>query len=97
VPLEFRSHLDQLLSAAGTLPATFATDGEVRKNGLVYVAPPGHHLSFAASMRTRTEAISSDATHATNGPRQSSARRGQLGGSWFGSPTSIAEARNKLE
>ena len=49
VPLEFRSHLDQLLSAAGPLPATFASDGEVRKNGHVY-APPGRRLSFAASM-----------------------------------------------
>jgi two-component system, chemotaxis family, protein-glutamate methylesterase/glutaminase len=42
--LEFRSHLDQLLSAAGPLPATFATDGEFRKNGRIYIAPPGRHL-----------------------------------------------------
>lgn len=44
LPLEFRSHLDQLLSAAGPLPATFATEGEVRKNGHIYIAPPGRHL-----------------------------------------------------
>jgi two-component system, chemotaxis family, protein-glutamate methylesterase/glutaminase len=41
---EFRSELDQLLSAAGHLTATFATDGEVRKNGRIYIAPPGRHL-----------------------------------------------------
>jgi two-component system, chemotaxis family, protein-glutamate methylesterase/glutaminase len=44
LPLEFRSELDQLLSAAGHLPATFATEGEVRKNGRIYIAPPGRHL-----------------------------------------------------
>jgi two-component system, chemotaxis family, protein-glutamate methylesterase/glutaminase len=26
------------------LPATFATEGEVRKNGHIYIAPPGRHL-----------------------------------------------------
>jgi two-component system chemotaxis response regulator CheB len=44
LPLEFRVHLDQLLSAAGPLPATFATEGEVRKNGHIYIAPAGRHL-----------------------------------------------------
>ncbi len=44
LPLEFRSELDQLLSAAGHLPATLATEGEVRKNGRIYIAPPGRHL-----------------------------------------------------
>jgi len=63
VPLEFRSHLDQLLSAAGPLPATFATDGDARENGHVYVAPPGRHFRFAEGMR-------SDAAHPTNGSHQ---------------------------
>jgi two-component system, chemotaxis family, protein-glutamate methylesterase/glutaminase len=44
LPLEFRSSLDQLLTHAGPLPANFATDGEVRKKGRIYIAPPGRHL-----------------------------------------------------
>jgi two-component system, chemotaxis family, protein-glutamate methylesterase/glutaminase len=44
LPLQFRSHLDQLLSAVGPLPATFAIEGEFRKNGHIYIAPPGRHF-----------------------------------------------------
>jgi two-component system, chemotaxis family, protein-glutamate methylesterase/glutaminase len=44
LPLEFRSTLDKLLSEAGPLPATFATEGEVIKKGRIYIAPAGRHL-----------------------------------------------------
>jgi two-component system, chemotaxis family, protein-glutamate methylesterase/glutaminase len=44
LPLEFRSPLDEMLSRAGPLPATFANEGEVRKKARIYIAPPGRHL-----------------------------------------------------
>lgn len=39
-----RSVLDELLSRAGQLPAKFAEDGELVRNGTIYVAPPDRHL-----------------------------------------------------
>jgi len=44
LPLQFRSSLDEMLTRAGPLPATFANGGEVKKNGRIYIAPPGRHL-----------------------------------------------------
>lgn len=41
---EFRSVLDDLLSRAGPLPASFATDGEPLRKGHIYIAPPDRHL-----------------------------------------------------
>jgi two-component system chemotaxis response regulator CheB len=40
----FSSSLDQILSAAGPLPAHFAVDGEPLRNRRVYIAPPDRHL-----------------------------------------------------
>jgi two-component system chemotaxis response regulator CheB len=33
-----------MLTRAGPLPATFAKDGEVKKKGCIYIAPPGRQL-----------------------------------------------------
>jgi two-component system chemotaxis response regulator CheB len=44
LPIQFRSTLDEMLTRAGPLPATFATEGEIRKKGRIYIAPPGRHL-----------------------------------------------------
>lgn len=38
------SHLDRLLTAAGPLPARFATEGERVAKGRIYIAPPERHL-----------------------------------------------------
>ena len=38
------SHLAEILSRAGPLPAGEATDGEPIRAGRIYVAPPGRHL-----------------------------------------------------
>src|SRR5262245_42575861 len=40
LPLEFRSSLDEMLTRAGPLPATFAQEGDVKKKGHIYIAPP---------------------------------------------------------
>jgi len=37
-------HLPELLSKAGPLPASYATDCEAIKPGRIYVAPPDRHL-----------------------------------------------------
>ena len=42
-----RSALPSLLSAAGPLPARHARDGEMLEQGVIYVAPPNHHLAIA--------------------------------------------------
>lgn len=39
-----RSSLPELLSAAGPLPASHATSGQLLAPGRIYVAPPDHHL-----------------------------------------------------
>jgi two-component system, chemotaxis family, protein-glutamate methylesterase/glutaminase len=44
LPLEFHSSLHEVLTRAGPLPATFATEGEIRKKARIYIAPPGRHL-----------------------------------------------------
>jgi two-component system chemotaxis response regulator CheB len=41
---QFRSALDQILSSAGPLPASFARDGEPVNRGRIYIAPPDRHL-----------------------------------------------------
>lgn len=41
---EFRSVLDEVLSRAGPLPASFAIDGERLRKGHIYIAPPDRHL-----------------------------------------------------
>ena len=40
----YRSHLPELLSRAGPLPARHAEDGETIRPGTVYVAPPDRHM-----------------------------------------------------
>lgn len=44
LPLQFRSSLDEMLTRAGPLPATFAKEGDFKKKGHIYIAPPGRHL-----------------------------------------------------
>jgi len=44
LPLQFRSSLDEMLTRAGPLPATFAQEGDVKKKGHIYIALPGRHL-----------------------------------------------------
>ena len=39
-----RSYLPEILSRAGALPATHATDGERLEPGHIYIAPPDRHL-----------------------------------------------------
>jgi two-component system chemotaxis response regulator CheB len=39
-----RSHLPEILSQVGSLPAVHPQDGEKIKNGMIYIAPPDHHL-----------------------------------------------------
>jgi two-component system chemotaxis response regulator CheB len=39
-----RSYLPQILSHAGSLPAVHPSDGEKIQQGMIYVAPPDHHL-----------------------------------------------------
>ncbi|MBV9251375.1 MAG: chemotaxis protein CheB [Acetobacteraceae bacterium] len=44
LPSHFRSTLDDILSRAGPLTASFAEDGEPTKKGHMHLAPPGRHL-----------------------------------------------------
>lgn len=44
LPSHFRSVLDEILTRAGALPASFARDGEEFRKGRIYIAPPGQHL-----------------------------------------------------
>jgi two-component system, chemotaxis family, protein-glutamate methylesterase/glutaminase len=44
LPSEFRSSLDELLTRAGPLRATFANEGEIIERSRIYIAPPGRHL-----------------------------------------------------
>jgi len=44
LPSHFRSSLDEILTGAGPLLASFAQDGEAIKKGRIYIAPPGCHL-----------------------------------------------------
>jgi two-component system chemotaxis response regulator CheB len=44
LPSSFPSSLDMILSRVGSLPARFATDGEIVELGRIYIAPPARHL-----------------------------------------------------
>ena len=44
LPSHFPSSLDEILTRAGPLAATFANEGEVMKKARIYIAPPGRHL-----------------------------------------------------
>jgi two-component system, chemotaxis family, protein-glutamate methylesterase/glutaminase len=44
VPSDFRSGLDEVLTRAGPLPASFGSDGDPLKPGRIYLAPPDRHL-----------------------------------------------------
>src|SRR5215831_7030490 len=44
LPSHFRSSLDEILTGAGPLPASFAQHGEPAKKGRIYIAPPDRHL-----------------------------------------------------
>ncbi len=44
IPSESGSILDDLLSAAGDLPASFAKEGESPRKSRIYIAPPDRHL-----------------------------------------------------
>ena len=44
LPSHSRSSLDEVLSRAGQLKASFAAEGEAVKKGRIYLAPPGRHL-----------------------------------------------------
>jgi two-component system chemotaxis response regulator CheB len=44
LPPYHRSQLPELLSKAGPLPAASAEDGELIRDGYIYVAPPDRHM-----------------------------------------------------
>ena len=44
LPGHARSALDDVLTRAGPLPASFAEDGEVVRKSRIYIAPPDRHL-----------------------------------------------------
>jgi two-component system chemotaxis response regulator CheB len=44
LPRHGPSSLDDILSRAGPLPATFATDNDILHKGRIYIAPPDRHL-----------------------------------------------------
>lgn len=44
LPLQFHSSLDEMLTRAGPLPATFVSEAEVSRQGRIYIAVPGRHL-----------------------------------------------------
>jgi two-component system, chemotaxis family, protein-glutamate methylesterase/glutaminase len=44
LPSHYTSSLDEILSEAGELPATFARDGDTLRKGQIFLAPPGCHL-----------------------------------------------------
>jgi len=60
---QFPSSLDELLSRAGPLPATFADDGARLRKGQIYLAPPNRHLL-----------IEHDRVRLGSGPRENNAR-----------------------
>lgn len=45
------SQLPQVLSRAGVLPAVHPKDGEEIKKGMIYIAPPDHHLILEKNSR----------------------------------------------
>lgn len=44
LPSASRSTLDEILSRAGPLPASFAGDRQPLRKGRIFIAPPGRHL-----------------------------------------------------
>jgi two-component system chemotaxis response regulator CheB len=44
LPSQFPSSLDEILTGAGPLRATFAMEGETIEKSRIYLAPPGRHL-----------------------------------------------------
>jgi two-component system, chemotaxis family, protein-glutamate methylesterase/glutaminase len=44
LPSQFRSSLDEILTGAGPLRATFASEGDLIERSRIYIAPPGRHL-----------------------------------------------------
>lgn len=63
LPTEFHSSLDEILSRAGPLQASFAIEGERVRRGQIYIAPPGRHLL-----------IDDDRLQLGSGPRENNAR-----------------------
>ncbi len=63
VPDTGTSVLPQILSRRGKLPAVHPADGQSFKHGMIYVAPPGHH------MRLRDGRIAISRTARENGHR----------------------------
>ncbi|MDT7953201.1 MAG: chemotaxis protein CheB [Acetobacteraceae bacterium] len=57
------SHLPSLLDSAGPLRVVEAKDGDPLEAGVIYVAPPSHHL-----------VVESEHLHLTRGPRENFAR-----------------------
>jgi two-component system chemotaxis response regulator CheB len=60
---QFRSTLDEILTQAGRLPATFAVDGEKFERSHIYIAPPECHLL-----------VESEQLRLGSGPRENHAR-----------------------
>jgi two-component system chemotaxis response regulator CheB len=60
---QFRSSLDEILTRAGPLPASFATGGAPLRKGHIYLAPPDRHLLIEA-----------DKVQLGIGPRENNAR-----------------------
>src|SRR5262249_21996284 len=44
LPSNFHSSLDEILTGAGPLRATFANEGDVIEKSRIYIAQPGRHL-----------------------------------------------------
>jgi two-component system, chemotaxis family, protein-glutamate methylesterase/glutaminase len=63
LPSQFQSSLDEILSRAGTLPASFARDGLPLSKGRIYIAPPDRHLL-----------VEDNKVQLGSGPRENNAR-----------------------
>jgi len=63
LPPYHRTQLPELLSKAGPLPASSAQDGDLIRDGHIYVAPPDHHML-----------VRDDRIELNRGPRENRAR-----------------------
>jgi two-component system, chemotaxis family, protein-glutamate methylesterase/glutaminase len=63
LPSHLRSALDEVLTHAGVLPASFANDGQRIKKSHIYIAPPDRHLL-----------LDEDRISLGSGPRENNAR-----------------------
>jgi two-component system chemotaxis response regulator CheB len=63
LPSSARSTLDEVLTRAGPLPASFAKNGDVLRKSRIYVAPPDRHLL-----------VDGDRISLGEGPRENNAR-----------------------